>query len=163
MDPVWEEHDSQMLLPQACQLLRKVLDDIIASEQKPTTAISYQSLRSSGPSKSAHRWPEVWEPRTSLHNKIPEQQQLCTTCKKSPPNRCKQISLQNSSQCSTKPVSLPPLQQSRQITNTASSKWLPRSTSHNNEAMEVAKEVHRKPVKLANLTKIDAFPIVSLL
>ena len=165
MDPTfvsaWEKHRSQLPLPQACQLLRKVLDDIIASEQKATTA-SHQSLRSSCPSKPAHRWPDLWEPKASLYIQISEDQQLCTSCKKSPLKRCKQISIHNSSQCSSKPLSLTPLLQSGQITNTAGSKWLPRFASNTSGATEVAKKIPRIPVKLANLTKIDAFPIVSL-
>ena len=150
----WEEHSSQLSLPQAYQLLHKVLDDIIASEQKPTTAMSHQSLKSPCLSKPVHRWPEVWEPRTSLYTQIPEDHQLCS--KKSPMKK------NISSQGCTKPVSLPPLQQSRQIRNATSSKWLPRSVSHINGIPEVAKEIPRKPVRLSNLTKIDAFPIVSL-
>ena len=168
MDPtfvsVGEEHSNQLLLPQACQLLRKVLDDIIASEQKPTTTLTVnrQSVRSSCHNKTAHRWPEVWEPKTSLYIQIPKDQQLCTSFKKSALKRCKQISIHNSSQCSSKPISLPPLQQSGQITNTTGSKLLPRSESDISGATEVAKDIPRKRVKIANLIKIDTFPIVSL-
>ena len=142
---VWEEHDRQFSLPQAYQLLQKVLEDIIAakprSEQKPTVT-NHQSLCTSEP---AHTWPKIWEPKTSLHIQIPR-------IKKSSQTNHKHLSLRNNSNSCTKPLTLPPLQQHRQVVTT---------TRLQQQPFNNIKVVPKRLIKVANLTEINSLPIVS--
>ena len=142
---VWEEHDRQFSLPQAYQLLQKVLEDVIAakprSEQKPTVT-NHQSLCTSEP---AHTWPKIWEPKTSLHTQIPH-------IKKSSQTNHKHLSLRNDSNSCTKPLTLPPLQQHRQVATT---------TRLQQQPFDNIKVVPKRLIKVTNLTEINSLPIVS--
>ena len=143
---VWEEHDRQFSLPQAYQLLQKVLEDIIAakprSEQKPTVT-NHQSLCTSEP---AHTWPKIWEPKTSLHIQIP-------CIKKPSQTNHKHLSLRNDSNSCTKPLTLPPLQQHRQVATT--------TRLQQQQPFDSIKAVPKRLIKVANLTETNSLPIVS--
>ena len=68
---VWQDDISQLSLPQVYQLLQ-VLENIKSSEQQSTTEAKYQSLKSPCPKRPVHVWPELWEPKASLHTRMPK-------------------------------------------------------------------------------------------
>ena len=134
---VWQDDISQLSLPWVCQLLQ-ALENV---EQIPTTTAKHQSLKSPCPKGPAHVWPELWEPKASLNAQVPKlhaEKSLFehqTGSKLLPP--------------------LPPLdlQNSKQAGSANSCRWLP--------SLRSTKEVQQRLIKISDLQKIDAFPVVS--
>ena len=143
---VWQDKASQLSLPQAYQLLQ-VLENIAASEQNPTTA----SLKSPCLRRPAHVWPELWEPKASLHTQMPK---LHT--EKSLLEKLEHQTGSKLLKCQPDTTSFPPLlQKSKQAATARSSKWPPRLTS------KAIKEAPQRLDKISDLKKIDPFPVVS--
>ena len=141
---VWQDDISQLSLPWAYQLLQ-ALENV---EQVPTTATKCQSIKSPCPKGPAHIWPELWEPKASLHAQAPKLRREKSLSEK--------LEHQTGSKLLKYQPSLPPidLQNSKQAASARSCKWLPGLRS-------ATKEVQQRLVKVSDLPKIDAFPIVS--
>jgi len=160
-----QDHTCQLPLPQAYQLLHKVLEDIVSSEQKHKMAYTaHQRLRSANLNKPTHtetcdsnpesyKWPKIWEPKASLHIQVP--------ASKSSLAKYKQISLLADSKCQTHSRLLPPLQQIRQVTTTGNPKQKSIISETSKTIKVVIKGIPKKLLSISNLKKIDIFPIVS--
>lgn len=130
-------------MPQACQLLQTVLEDIATSK----TTITHQSQRSPCPSsKLVHTWAKLWEPKTSLYIQNPKDNEIES-----------RLRLRHGQKYQPNPLLLPHLKQSKQITITSPQECL----SEINKTTKVFNEFPRRLVKVANIEKIDALPIVS--
>ena len=145
---VWQDDISQLSLPQVYQLLQ-VLENIKSSEQQSTTEAKYQSLKSPCPKRPVHVWPELWEPKASLHTRMPKLHTEKSLLEKHEHQTGSKLL---NYQPTTNMSSLPPLQKSKQAATARSSKWPLRL---------LTKEVPKRLVKISDLREIDSFPVVS--
>lgn len=151
---IWERRCSKISSLHKCQLLENV-------EQKQAARLQHQSLSSTNLNRPAHTWPELWEPRASLHIQVPKENQLFTM--KSQLTKHDEISLPAGSKLSNCQLNsaalLPPLQQLRPIASTVAN--LKNSRSKSLVDTSNTKAIPKRLLKIADIKKSNSLPIVS--